>query len=133
MITCDHIGKTASFRLHSAAIIPIDFTSVVILGIGGYEVVPFIDPASLHVSIYPTLPAETPNDYRLYQYAIVRLPNGVVTAVGLPWIDETSLKIETNSNVELVVPNADATDISKLKVILAGHGYHDVTAKVVGY
>ena len=129
----DHtsIGKTASFKLRASAIIVTDYTDVTILAIGNHEVVPFIDPAALHASIYPTIAQYAPNDYRMYDYIIVRLANGTVTAVGEPWIDPVTLKISSRTDVELRVTNADATDAAKIKTILASHGYFDVTAKVL--
>lgn len=123
-LTIDQIGKTISFRLIPESVISDDFTDVVLEGIVAWDQVKFIDPAELHVKVYPTLPAGTPNDFRAYHYAIIRLPTEEkTTAVGLPWIDPTSVKTASKTDIVVTITGAGVSDIDNIRSLLQSRNY----------
>lgn len=124
------IDKFATFKIYPSNLITSDFTNVKIISIGGWESVPFIKPAEKHAIVYSTLPDGTPNDYRAYKWVMLRLENGDITAIGLPWIDESTVKINSNTDVVITVHSAGGDDVPFLRKVLAAHGYHDVEIAV---
>ena len=123
-----HIGKTISFKLYPEAIISDDFTDVLLEGITNWQQVSFIDPIQKHVNVYPTLPAGTPNDYRGYLYAIVRLPlSNETTAVGLPWINESTFRASSTTDIIVTIRGRAITDIDTIRNILTAQGFTNIS------
>lgn len=124
-LTLDQVGKTISFRLIPESVISDNFTDVVLEGIVTWDQVKYIDPAETHIKVYPTLPAGTPNDYRGYLYAVIRLPTeDKTTAVGLPWIDPTSVKTVSKVDVIVTISGAGVTDIDDIRKLLLSRNYN---------
>lgn len=124
-LTLDQVGKTISFRLIPESVISDDFTDVVLEGIVTWDQVKYIDPAETHIKVYPTLPEGTPNDYRAYLYAVIRLPTeGKTTAVGLPWIDPTSVKTVSKVDIIVTISGAGVTDIDDIRKLLLSRNYN---------
>lgn len=123
-LTIDQIGKTISFRLIPESVISDNFTDVILEGIVTWDQVKYIDPAELHIKVYPTLPTGTPNDYRGYHYAVIRLPNEEkTTAVGLPWIDPTSVKTVSKTDIIVTITGAGVADIDDIRALLSSRNY----------
>lgn len=122
----NNIGKTASFKVFPS-IIKDDFTNVKILGVVSYEDAEGFGVAETHVKVYPTLPAGTPNDYRAYNYLKLRFPNGKVDVIGLPWVEENSVRIFSTMDIVITIRNKGVEDIDTLRMILAANGYQDVS------
>lgn len=121
-----NIGKTASFNVFPN-IIKDDFTNVKILGVLSYDTAMGFNLAEMHEKVYPTLPEGTPNDYTAYNYLLVRFPNGKTSAIGLPWIEEASVRIYSTMDIVVRIRNKGVEDIDTLRMILAANGYQDVT------
>lgn len=123
----NNVGKTATFTIYPASIIMEDFTDVKILGVVSAEVASGMGLAEKHVLVYPTLPEGTPNDYLAYNYLMVRLPNGNITTLGLPWIIPDSIRISSSVDINVLIRGKGVDDIDNLRKVLAGNGYNDVT------
>lgn len=125
------IGMVISFQLYPSAILTDDFTDVKLIGLVNYEGAGlYISPAQKHATVYPTLPANTPNDYRLYEYAIIRKQDGKVTAVGVPWIKEETLTISQTVELVITVRNKSIDDIPRLRQILTQNRFADIDVAV---
>lgn len=122
-----HIGKTISFQLYPSAVISDDFTDVILEGVTSYNQVTYIDPQQMHVNVYPTLPPNSPNDYRAYLYALIRLPSGKNTAIGLPWIDATTFSVASNTDIIVTIRGKGVDDIQTIRQILTGQGFSDLS------
>lgn len=124
-LTLDQVGKTISFRLIPESVVSDNFTDVVLEGIVTWDQVKYIDPAELHLKVYPTLPTGTPNDYRGYLYAVIRLPTvKKTTAVGLPWIDPNSVKTVSKTDIIVTISGAGVTDIDDIRALLLSRNYN---------
>lgn len=120
------VGDTVSFELFNGAkaIVPTKFENVIIRTPLDLESVSqVIDPISLHRNIYPTLPEGTVEDNPDYMYLKVRLPNGQDTAVGIPWIDQTTIEVRNSTDLQIIVPNASTLDAQRIRQLLSAGGY----------
>ena len=60
----------------------------------------------MHAAIYPTLPLENKviyKKYNDYKYIKVKLPNGTTTAMGLPWINMSTVQVITTRTARFTV------------------------------
>jgi len=91
-----------------------------------------IDPHSLHRNIFPLLsPGTCPDDPFAYFYLKVKLPNGRYTAVGVPWINLTTLEKRNSSTAQVMIGNISSTELVRLKDHLAAGGWSLLEAKMV--
>ncbi len=127
-IFSSNIGKTASFRVFPN-IIKDDFTDVKILSVLNYEAASGYNLAEMHARVYPTLPAGVPNDYRAYDYLMIRFPNEKIDVIGIPWIDETSVAIHSTTDINVTIRGKGVSDIPLLRTILAANGFLDTDIK----
>lgn len=80
----------------------------------------------MSVNVYPTLPQGTITDYTKYQYLKVRLPNGNSTCIAIEWIDTSTYVVHQGVNIVFTIENAVATDVDKVRMILAANGFSNV-------
>lgn len=84
----------------------------------------FIDPAAMHANVYGSLPSdEVPDDFRKYQYLIVEMPNDETTAIGLPWINRSSIELRQRNRIHLTIEDVGTEDLSKVKRALESNGF----------
>lgn len=120
------LGKVVSFQIYPSAIITDEFTNVRLIGLINYEVATgYIEPASMHANVYPTLPTGTPNDYRLYEYVIIRKADGKMTALGLPWIKEDTIVVAGSTDLQITIRGKSIDDIPRLRQILTTNNFTD--------
>jgi len=118
--------------LYPSAIIGTQFSNVKVKAILDAEsTFQWIDPISRHANVYPTLPPGVPNDWRGYNYAKVELPDGQVTCVGLPWIDEGSIQIHVNTTIQVTLTNVEPTDLNRIRDLLVLNGYSNLSVQFV--
>lgn len=91
----------------------------------------YIDPASYHANVFGALPENSaPDDYRRYYYLLILQPNGTRTALGLPWIDGTTVELKERNTITIRVDDVGPDDIEKLKMALSANGYKAVTIEI---
>ena len=97
------LESTVSFDLYPAHQLQAKVINAKVLGIFTAATAQALgyDAPAMHVSVYPTLPAGTPNGYDKYLYVYVKLSNGEKTFYGLPWIKESTFKVEMIRTVAL--------------------------------
>lgn len=135
-ISTDLIGSYVDFDIYGSAVIPTSYKNCQVLAIGTYKSSTGpISPAQTHAVVYPYLPQGTPNDYKAYQYLIVQLDGGSISAVGIPWIIEGSLKVIGTIDINVTIYDKGITDVDTLKRILTQNGFTNfaitTTEKVV--
>jgi hypothetical protein len=91
----------------------------------------YIDPPSMHVNVKPTLPSGSPDRYDRYNYAKIKLPNGKVTCVGLPWIIESTITILSNVSFKVEITDVTAEDYETLRNALTANGFNMFNIEVV--
>lgn len=124
-----------SFQLHTGAraTIPTNFANVKVVAVLDADTAKtLIDPITLHRNIYPALPQGTcPDDPFAYNYLKVQLENGQYTAVGLPYIDQTTLSKHESTTAQLTVHGVTTADLPRLRDHLAAGGFYLVESKMV--
>lgn len=125
--TNDLIGKTVSFQVYPSAILTDDFRDVKIVGVVNYEAAnSYISTARMHTNVFPTLPPDTPDDYRLYEYALIRKQDGKLTAIGVPWIRETSIEVTGTIEIIITIRDKGIDDIPRIRQILTQNGIGNI-------
>lgn len=124
-------GKVIGFQVYPSAILTDDFSDVKLIGIVTHEgVSSWISPSMMHANVYPTLPEGTPNDYRAYEYVIIRKQDGSVTALGLPWIKEDTVTVADSVELIVTIRDKSITDIPRLRQILTSNNFSNIDVSV---
>lgn len=127
-ITSDLNGAVVSFNTYAAAALGTDFSNVTIDGVFDWKTANIYDDvASLHASVYSSLPQGTPNDYTKYDYVKFTLPSGKERVLGVPWINAATLQINDTVSYNIVVTNCTAADYQNLRNQLLQGGFTDFT------
>lgn len=129
-VTFDMINKIVSFNLYPASIITTTFERVKILAIldADSALAMGIDVQSQHINVYPTIAEidRPENNFRSYQYLKLKLPNGDITAIGIPWING-AITIHTNQRVRADIDDVGPQDLDKIRKVLIANGYNSVS------
>lgn len=126
-------GKFVTFQLYPAAIITDNFTNVKIVGTTTFEgAQAYISPQRLHSMVFPTLPSGTPNDHRLYRYALVMRHDSTITAVGMPWIKEGSVVVHGAMELNVTIRGKTAADVALLRQVLMENNFTDFEISTTG-
>ncbi|MBT29495.1 MAG: hypothetical protein CMO01_07510 [Thalassobius sp.] len=129
------LGDVVSFSVFEnvKAVLPTKFDNVKVVGsLDADSAKALIDPYTLHRNIYPMLAQGTaPDDPTQYYYIKVKLPNGQFTAVGIPWINPTTIEQRDSSTAVVRIQNISSTDLTRLRNHIAAAGWTLVDAKMV--
>lgn len=114
------LGKTVTFSVYATGILQQEFTNVRVMGIFGSDTArQYIDPATMHVSVYPSLPAGTPNNHQAYLYLQIKFPNGDMTCLGTPWIDSNTVVIDPDKvNRQFLFRNISVAQVELLRQLV---------------
>lgn len=120
------IGDVVSFSLHSRtqALIRTDFSNCIVKSVLDAEDVQYqrIDPYALHASVYGTLPSGVPDSADGYSWLKVVLANGTTTCIGVPYILESTIVINSTTTRRFTVENCSQEDAIKIAQAIAGVG-----------
>ena len=124
-VTLDNIGQVVTFNVYPTGIIQTNFSRVTVNAIIDAALARDcgIDPVALHAQVWPTLPPGVPNVYNGYNYLKLTLPNGTVTAVGVPWINWSSFVVNANIAAQINLQDIVEADLARLKTILLANGF----------
>lgn len=126
------IKQAYSFQVYPAALLGNGFQNVVVMAIMDFESAnrEGVDPTALHVQVYPTLPAGTPNDPSQYTYVKLKMPNGDTTILGLPWIKEDTVEQITSNTITATITGVTAADLPRVKNALTQNGFGNIELSV---
>ena len=80
--------------------------------------------ATLHSTVLPQLPAGTPSDYTELSYLKLKLNNGDITALAIPWITTESItKVDAYRRVRIVLDKVSIEEEDALRRLLLGNSY----------
>lgn len=132
MFDLTDISKVVSFEVYPSAILGTTFDRVKILAfLDAASAQQFIDPATMHANVYPTLPVGVPNRFDSYTYVKLQLENGTITCLGLPWIIQSTVVYETNVTYQITVSQAHGDDYEKIRQALIANGYNHITIEKI--
>lgn len=127
-----NIGDIASFDVYPKDYLGNQFRQCVVLAILDADSVRYlgIEPETEHVKVYDSLPAGTPNDATKYQWLKLRLTNGDITAIGIPWIKADTITTTTTSTITVVYENVSPADVQRIRTMNANNGYSTFTIDI---
>ncbi len=76
-------------------------------------------------------PGTAPDNPSGYFYLKVKLSNGRFTAVGIPWINQTTIEKRDSSTAQATIGNISSTELARLKDHLAAGGWELLEVKMV--
>lgn len=113
-----------SFNTFAPSILGTSVRNAKLMAIVDYEIAAnYTTPNTSHVSVYPYLPAGTPNNPEKYTYLLFQLESGAKIVYANVWIDEKTIKESTSSTLTIVIENAASGDETTLRDFLALKGY----------
>ncbi len=125
-------NSTVEFEYYAEAIQGTATKNAKVLAILDYDdAFRFINPETTHAAVYAQLPADTPRNPRDFQYLKLRLSNGTITAVGLPWIRESSYRKISISSLNLTIHGVAPSQRALILQALAANGFTAVDMKEV--
>lgn len=123
ILSSANIGDVVSFSTRAPGVLGSGYSRATVLSfLDSDDVTRYFDPRSMHQAVYPSLPVDTPNDFRRYSYVKLRLENDTITAVGLPWINPSTVIIHEETVVDFRVSGVTAADITRLRNALVAAG-----------
>lgn len=120
------IGDTISFEVYAGSILSQDYDNVKVQAIipahlcdtFGYDVF------ATHAQIYRLIPEGRMEDNpRSYHYLLVENENGNTRVVGLPWINESTIRVFSQNVATFTVESIDQEDINRIADVIAQYGY----------
>ena len=129
------LGDVVSFNVFDnvKAVIPTKFENAQLVAVLDADTAKsLIDPYTLHRNIFPLLEAGTsPDNPESYTYIKVKLANGKFTAVGMPWINQTTIEKRDSSTAQITVGNISSTELQRFKDHVTAGGWSVLEAKMV--
>lgn len=123
MFNLDSYGKLASFDVYPTSILGDVYKTVKVLAVIDYDTARmYVDVNNLAVSVYPTLPAATPKDYKKYKYVKVQHLDGTIGCVALEWINQDTVVFHSDVvvNVKVKLKNIGTVDVIR-KLLIANN------------
>lgn len=122
-------GMVLSFELQTKQLSSI-YTNVTLLSICDASLARLHeDVDAIHANIIATLPTGTPVSCDEYNFLIVRLIDGVVKAVGVPWIKDP-IRIIERTDIVVTIKNTDVSDTEVISRALNAYGFSDFEIKI---
>lgn len=122
-----------SFTLYPATVIRGDFTDVTIMAIMDYDsALQLGDIPSIHTNVFPYLPAGTPNDPSQYDYVKIKLSSGVITVLGMPWINQTTITLVQSLTATVIIEGVSNNDGPRILNALVQNGFNNVSVSING-
>lgn len=86
-----------------------------------------IAAAAEHANLYASIPVDLenpiPNDYTLYNYLVVKLPDATVIEVGIPWLNPITLTRLQRKTATVVLRDFDPDQLQTLQDTLNINGF----------
>jgi PKD repeat protein len=122
------LNSYVNFNCYAPAVLGNGYQDVEVLAILDYDSAnAYINAAVLHASVYPSLPQGTPNDYTAYPYLKIRTNSGKATAVGLPWIIDSSYQVQNAAKMTIVLDSVSPEDQENVRIALSSIGLSNFT------
>jgi len=120
------LKQTYTFNVLPTAILGNSFNNVTVVAIMDQEQAnKEIDTQALHAQVFPYLPANSIDRADAYDYIKIKFPSGTTTVLGVPWIDESSVREIVSTVFSVKIFNATPTDITRLRNALSQNGFTD--------
>ena len=127
------INTRYNFSTYAPGILGGNYTNAKVLSIMNYvEAVKYTDVATIHTQVYPSLPPNTPKDYRDLTYVLFELENGRKVVFATIWIDATTVVVAGRMDIVIRVRSVTNQDVTKIRDALTTLGYLNVDITTEG-
>lgn len=121
------IGQVLSFDVYPAAVLGNNFQNVTVLGtLDPSSANQVIDIVGSHAAVFSSLLAagqNVPNDPTQYNYIKIKTQAGQISALGMPWINESTITATTNQVITATISGVTAADVLGVQNALVANGY----------
>jgi hypothetical protein len=125
------LGQILSFDVYPSAVLGDNFQNVTVLSLlDPQSANQIIDIVGMHANVYSSLPAGTPNDPTQYNYVKIRTASGQISALGMPWINESTITSTTNQTITAIVSGVTASDVQGVQNALIANGYTNISVTI---
>jgi hypothetical protein len=127
------LGQVLSFDVYPAQVLGNNFENVTILGLlDPQSANQIIDIVGSHAAVYPYLPSanNVPNDPTQYNYIKIRTQSGQISALGMPWVNESTISATTNQVITALVQGVTASDVQNVINALTTNGYPNISVTI---
>lgn len=125
------VRQVYSFTLYPATVLPGDFTNVTVMAILDYaSALQLADIPAIHPNVFPYLPSGTPNDPSQYDYVKVMLSSGVITVLGIPWINEATITLVQSLSATVTIEGVSNNDAPRILAALVQNGFNNVEVTI---
>lgn len=126
-------GSVVSFDTYAVAVLGTEYKDCTVVCHLDADTVRALgkDPAAQHANIYPSLPAGVPNDYTAYYYVKLKMLNGTLTYLGLPWIRKETIKSRQVRRAVYTFEDIGTEDIAEINEQLAAAGYRPAKVELI--
>lgn len=126
------VSHSYSFDVYPSNVLGTGFRNCTVLAIMDHDTAAAqVDTVALHTQVYPYLPTGTPDDPTVYTYIKVKLPNGDITILGMPWINLETIQEVTRTTITATIRDVSANDLDKIRRILEANGYDNLRLDIV--
>ncbi|WP_144106665.1 phage DNA polymerase-associated SH3 family protein [Paraburkholderia sp. BCC1886] len=125
------IGQVLSFSLYPTAVLGNSLDNVTVLGTLDQDSAnAIIDTVGMYLKVAPYLPSPVPTGADQYNYIKVKTSQGVITALGMPWINESTIVATTNQTITATISGVTASDVTGVQNALISNGYTNISVSI---
>lgn len=131
MATTFQTRKAYSFDVYPSALLGTAFKNVTVQAILDYDTaLGFVDLAALHVSVFPYLPAGTPNRPQDFDYLLLKTDAGDTTVIGVPWIIDETVQVVESLTITAIIEDVSTADLDRIRICLSQNGYDKIKLSI---
>lgn len=124
------VGQNYSFDVYPSNILGTNFKNVKLLAILDCDSANgIIQTKPMHINVFPYLPQGTPNNPEQYNYLKILTASGAVTAIGIPWIKESTVTVVSYKKAIVEIEPVNLEDGPKIAAALIKNGFPNVTVR----
>lgn len=105
------IGNLVTFDTVAPAILGNDYQNLKVVGIFDRDTAKmWRDVDSMHANVYPFMDSSIENDSTAYQYVKLVGENGHEVVLGVPWINESTIRVVARGKLTIVINDLSVED-----------------------
>jgi hypothetical protein len=128
------IGQLLNFDVYATPVLGNNFENVTVLALlDPGSACQIIDIVGAHAAVYPYLQTaglSVPNDPTQYNYIKIRTQSGEITALGMPWINNSTITATTNQVITATISGVTASDVQGVQNALIANGYTQIAVTI---
>ncbi len=129
------LGQLLSFDTYAPQVLGNNFENVTILSLlDPQSAAQLVDIVGMHAAVYAYLQQvaglNVPNDPTQYNWIKIKTQSGQISALGMPWVNESTIVATTNQVITAVIQGVTASDVQGVQNALISNGYSQITVTI---